>query len=200
MKFSYKGTYKKEETQLPVREHPDGYVPFKEPQSMTKLAIIANGLSFGILFIVGALAYLRGKNAFADIMDYSQNGSLRLTMGVLASLVCMVPHEFLHAICFRDEVQMYSNLKQGLLFVVGTEDMTRAHFVFMSMLPNLVFGFLPFVLYMLFPRETFFAGLGCVAIASGAGDYINVFNCLTQVPKGALVYMSDIHSYWYKKH
>ena len=37
----------------------------------------------------------------------------------------------------------------------------------------------------------------CISFPMGIGDYYNVFNCLTQVPKGGLVYMSGMHSYWY---
>ena len=39
--------------------------------------------------------------------------------------------------------------------------------------------------------------LGAFSIAAGAGDYYNVFNALTQMPKGARTYMHGMHSYWY---
>ncbi len=39
--------------------------------------------------------------------------------------------------------------------------------------------------------------LGVLAIASGFGDYINIYHALTQMPKGALTYMYGFHSYWY---
>ena len=42
-----------------------------------------------------------------------------------------------------------------------------------------------------------FALWGVIAIAMGAGDYYNVFNALTQMPKGARTYLYQMNSYWY---
>lgn len=197
MKLVYKGKYK-EEAQLPVREHPEGYVPFKEPQSMKKLAAVANGIALGILIVLAAIYVLRCKGAFADFDDFMDHGFFALYGGMILFLLSLFPHELLHALCFRDEVQLYTNLKQGMLFVVGTEDMSRGRFVFMSLLPNIVFGLIPFLIAMAFPRLTLLGGLGVTGLSGGAGDFMNVFNCLTQVPKGAKVYMSGLHSYWYQ--
>ena len=85
----------------------------------------------------------------------------------------------------------------GMLFVVGIEDMSKARFVFMSLLPNLVFGWIPYILFLIHPQWMFLGVLGAISIPMGIGDYYNVYNCLTQVPKGALVYLSGMHSYWY---
>ena len=92
---------------------------------------------------------------------------------------------------------MYEYLSKGMLFVVGSERMSKARFVFMSMLPNLVFGFVPFLLFLINPSWTLLGTLGAFAIPMGAGDYYNVFNALTQMPKGAKTYMKGFHSYWY---
>ena len=93
---------------------------------------------------------------------------------------------------------MYTNLKQGMMFVVGTEDMSKTRFVMMSLCPNIVFGFIPFIIFLISPNLTILGTLGALAIGMGAGDYYNVFNALVQVPKDAKIYMSGFHSYWYK--
>lgn len=195
MKFIYKGRYK-EEAQLPVREHPEGYVAFREPPNLSRFALLANLLSLVILAAAVIPCILRGKAAFRDLSDFMERGYIRFFIGLVLSLVCSVPHEFLHALCFKDEVMMFTNLRKGILFVVGTEDMSRGRFIFMSLLPSIVFGFIPYILYLIFPQATMLAGLGVFAVAAGAGDYINVYNCLTQVPRGAKVYMSGTRSYW----
>lgn len=118
-------------------------------------------------------------------------------LGCVLALAVLFPHEFLHAVCFRGKVELYTNWKQGMLFVTGTEDFSRGRFVFMSLLPNLVFGFLPFLLFLLFPSCVLLGSMGVVSIGSGCGDYMNIWNCLTQVPKGAQVYCSGFHTYWY---
>ena len=84
-----------------------------------------------------------------------------------------------------------------MLFVVGPETMSKGRFVFMSMLPNLVFGIIPYTLGMIFPQYGWLLGLGILATGMGAGDYYNIFNALTQMPKGARTYLYKFNSYWY---
>ena len=99
--------------------------------------------------------------------------------------------------CFRDRVWLYTNWKQGMLFVVGPEEMSRARFVFMSLLPNLVFGAVPYVLFLIHPAWTVLGTMGAVCLSMGTGDYYNVFNALTQMPKGAKTYLDGFHSWWF---
>ena len=82
-------------------------------------------------------------------------------------------------------------------FVVGTEDMTKARFTAMSLMPTILFGFIPFVLFFFFPSQLWLGLTGAFNIGAGTGDFINVYNALTQMPKGALTYMSGHHSFWY---
>lgn len=183
MKFHYAGKYNGDENSLPKREHPENYVPFKE-HDMKTFAVIMNILAIIITVCLILAVYLMSKEV-----------SL---LGIVLSLASLVPHEFLHALCFKDDVYMYQNLKQGMLFVAGTEDMSKARFIFMSLCPNIVFGFIPFILFLIFPNLTVLGTMGAFAVGSGAGDYYNVFNALTQVPKDAKIYMSGVHTYWYK--
>lgn len=197
MKFVYKGKYDGKEESLPQREHPEGYVPYKEPTSMKKLAVIANGLALGITALCIWAAVARVGYDFSEFIVGEFSDIFWFWLGMIASLVAMIPHEFLHMLCFKEEVYMYQNLKQGMLFVVGIEDMSKARFIFMGLLPNIVFGLIPFIIFMINPHLLFFGALGVFSIGAGAGDYLNVFNTLVQVPKGAKVYMSGMHSYWY---
>lgn len=43
----------------------------------------------------------------------------------------LIPHEILHAICYKKDVYMYNDFAHGLMFVVGTEDMSKSRFIFM---------------------------------------------------------------------
>lgn len=185
MKFHYAGKYNGDENSLPKREHPENYVPFKEADDIKKLALIMNGLALVITAVLVFVVAFISRERLSSI-------------GIVLSLVSLVPHEFLHALCFKDDVYMYTNLKQGMMFVVGTEDMSKLRFIMMSLCPNIVFGLIPFIIFLIFPDITIFGTLGALAIGMGAGDYYNVFNALTQVPKGAKIYLSGFHSYWYK--
>ena len=86
---------------------------------------------------------------------------------------------------------------EGILFVVGDEDMSKFRFIFMSLLPTIVFGFIPYALFIANPEWVVFGALGAMCISMGSGDFINVFNALTQMPKGARTYLYKFNSYWY---
>ena len=189
MRLVCKGKYTCE-ADLPVRVHPQGYVPFREAEDMRKLAVQLSVASIPLLVVAVIGVVLRG-------MPYFKESVLQLSLGMMLPVLCLFPHELLHAICFRGEVELWTNLKMGMLFVVGTEDLSKGRFVFMSLLPNLVFGILPYVLFLLRPQWVLLGVLGAINIPMGVGDYYNVYNCLTQVPKDACVYLSGMHSYWY---
>lgn len=189
MKFHYAGKYNGDENSLPQREHTENSVKFREPENMKKFAIVMN-----ILAVIIIILFLFIISVVSEKEIYSLAGEC----GMICFLITLVPHELLHALCFKSDVLMYQNLKQGMLFVVGTEDMSKARFIFMGLLPNIVFGFIPFIIFLIFPDLIFFGTLGAMAISGGAGDYFNIFNCITQVPNGAKVYMSGMHTYWHK--
>ena len=190
MKLHYKGKYDLNPESLPHGEHMPGAVKFKEAESSKQMAIIGNVLAVVLMIVFAIPAVWRAKPYIADSI-------WQMPLGCFASLVTLFPHEFLHAICFKEDVYLYTNMKQGMLFVVGPETMSKGRFIFMSLLPNLVFGFLPYCIGMIFPQMGFFLALGCLSIGMGAGDYYNVFNALRQMPKGAKTYLYQFNSYWY---
>ena len=185
MKLIYKGKFDGNVESIPHGEHQPGAVKFKEPEDPKKLAVIANGISIGILVLTIALLFWRG-----GVQGYN-------IWGVLLSMVTLIPHEFLHAICFKEEVYLYSWLSKGMMFVTGLEVMTKGRYVFMSLLPNLVFGFIPFIMFLINPSWSLLGSMGAFAISMGAGDYLNVYNALTQMPKGAKTYLYGFNSWWY---
>ena len=117
---------------------------------------------------------------------------------MIFAFLSMFPHEILHAICFKEDVYLYTNFKQGMLFVTGPETMSKGRFILMSLLPNIVFGALPFAAGLIFQELSALGMMGATALAMGAGDYYNVWNAATQMPKGARTYLHGFHSYWYK--
>ena len=185
MRFHYGGKYNDDPSSLQGHPHEPDYVPFKEAKDMKTLALVANGIAV-VIFII----------TFIILVKVGGFGSVSI-IGVVLSLLVMVPHEFLHGCCFKGDVYMYTNLSKGLLFVVGPETFSKGRFVLMSLLPNIVFGLIPFVLFLINPSWGILGTLGAISLASGAGDYYNVYNALTQMPKGARTYMNGTNSYWY---
>ena len=184
MLFHYAGKYDGNPKHLANQRFVEGSVQFKEP-SYKLFALIGNIVSVVILiFTIGLSFWRSGGNSFN-------------MAGFVLAFLSLVPHEILHALCFKEDVYMYTVLSKGMLFVVGSESMSKSRFVFMSMFPNVIFGFIPFIIFLIDPSVTLLGTLGAFAIAFGAGDYINVFNALTQVPKKGLIYLYQQDSYWY---
>lgn len=184
MKFHFAGKYDGNPESLPNQKFIEGSTKFREP-GIKLLALLGNALSIAILVVTIGLFSWRSDHASFSLP------------GFLLAFAVLIPHELLHAVCFREDVYMYTVLSKGMLFVVGSESMTKAHFIFMSMLPNIVFGFIPFAVFLINPTMTLLGTLGAFAIAFGAGDYINVYNALTQVPNNGLTYLYQQNSYWY---
>ena len=189
MKLHYMGKFNLDPHSLPHGEHQEGAVPFKEATDSKRLSMIATVISVVIFVVLGVAAILRSTAVFKE--HY-----LQALLALWVSILTLFPHELLHAICFKGDVYLYTNWSQGMLFVVGPETMSKERFVIMSLLPNLILGILPYVVGMIIPNA-FLLTFGVMTTSMGAGDYYNVFNALTQMPKGARTYLYEFHSYWY---
>lgn len=185
MKFHYMGKFNGDMESLPKREHEPGAVMFKEPDNIEKFSKMMSIFSIIIFAALLIISYFITKVVLLD------------TWGWLLFMLCLVVHEFLHAICFKEDVSMYNNLKQGNLFVVGNETMTKFRFCFMSLLPCLILGVIPYILFLINNNWITLGTLGVFSLSSCVGDWYNAFNALTQMPKGAKTYLCGFNSYWY---
>ncbi len=187
MKLHYKGKFNLDPESLPSKPHKDEAVRFKEAKDSKEMMIIASVISVLLLIPLFIILYQRcGNAAFDDFF-----------LGGILAILCAFPHELLHAICFKEDVYLYTNLKQGMLFVVGPEDMSKGRFIFMSILPSLIFGIIPFLIAMIRPSLSMLGVFGVLSISMGAGDFYNIFNAITQMPKGARTYLYQFNSFWY---
>ena len=198
MKFHYMGKYDGNAESLPTREHEEGYVPFKEP-SAEKLPIVMNLLSFAITAALIVPLIIFGRAGVSDFIEkFGVIPFMLIFVGIclVGTFIVILPHEFLHGTCFKGDVYMYTNLKQGLCFVVGPELFSKARFIIMCMLPNIVFGIIPYILWIIFPNLWYIGLWGAMAVGMGAGDYMNAVNALVQIPKGAKTYLHGMNSFW----
>jgi hypothetical protein len=181
------GKYNLDPESIPAKPHKPGCVKFKEPEDSKKLSKIATTISTLLLVVFCIPLFLNGY----------QKAFPALGLASIFTLLVLFPHEIIHAICFKEDVYLFTNLKQGLLFVVGPEDMSKARFIFMSLLPNIILGIIPYLVFLVNPNLAVLGAFGAFNIASGAGDYLNVFNAITQMPRGSRTYLHHFNSYWY---
>ena len=163
MVFHYVGNYDGDESKLPQREHEPNAVMFKEPEDTRKLGMIT---SAGCILVL--IALLIPYIVLAK--DYFKGNIIWISVAAIFSGLIIVPHEFLHALCFKKDVYMYTNFKNGLACVVGPEDMSKLRFILMCLCPNIVFGLIPFIIFLFCPQLVGFGLFGLVCIGSGFGD------------------------------
>ena len=188
MKLHYKGKFKDESVLTSLGTlHPNSTI-FREPEYKTFTVIIS--IASIILFVI--LIFITFILTNVDLLKLGAP----LFLGSVLAMLSAIPHEFLHAICFKEDVYLFQDLAKGVLFVYSPEIMSKRRFIFMSLLPNIIFGFIPYIIFLIRPDLFFFGVFGSLCISMGMGDYINVFNALTQVPKGRKVFMYGTHSYW----
>ncbi len=199
MKLVYKGSFKSEE-QLPKGELPEGAVKFVEPQSPEELTKAA------LHFAVPAMLLI----ALVTVLSAIFSGGIKLNIlspyfyfGALLFIAALLPHELLHAICFGKGhvVELYISPKNAMLFVTCIQPISKRRFIFMSLLPNVVLGWLPLLIWAILPYGEVYSNLlfsfSVMAILGGVGDYLNVYNALRQMPKGSMQQLHGFQSYWF---
>ena len=186
MKLIYKGKFDGNPESLPFNEHQPGAVKFKEFDNPKQMAVFGNLSALVIAAVLLGLLFLRAEVSTISLM-----------LGSILCLLMFFPHELLHGLCFKNEVYLYTYWSKGMLFVTGPEAMSKRRYIFMSLLPNIILGFLPYTLAMIFPSLSILGVFSAIAISGGAVDYYNVFNATTQMPKGAKTYLHQFNSYWY---
>ncbi|WP_350453643.1 DUF3267 domain-containing protein [Slackia heliotrinireducens] len=200
MHLVYKGKFTGPDD-LPVADMPERAVMFDEPDSLDGIAREAVKytlyMCFPVVAVLVAGLLLDGTDPLAPQF------ALGIMLGAALSLVAAVPHEFLHAMCMPRgaQVELWTALRQGMLFVTTTHPFTKGRFIVMSALPGLVLGVIPCLVWLLIPHGTLGSAalftFGASSFLMAAGDILNIANALRQVPTGGTVALSGIHSYWW---
>lgn len=176
---------------------PENSVPFREPKSAFTLNLIAGLVCLPIYLGVIALVYFKtGKSlSFYEAGDYR---------GIILAFIMIFPHELLHAMAFPtgSKIDIWFNIKHLQAFVHSTSPTSKSRFIWLSLLPNLIFSYIPLAIWflMLDPNLTsskIVFSFGAISALFSCGDLLNVFNALTQMPNGTITQLSGFNSYWY---
>lgn len=200
LKLIWKGKFNGVED-LPIGELPKNAVRFEEPESAEELAKETRRFLIPVVIFLLIVIFLRIKiNGFFGVSDVIN------IFGIILIPFSILPHEYLHAIFFpKDaEVEMWYSIKQILALVTSTTAITKKRFIFLSLFPNIVFGFLPLIIWIFIPSYmSFISGIlftfGFISLIMGVGDFMNIYNTIKQVPKGAMTQISGFNSYWFFK-
>jgi hypothetical protein len=201
MKLIFKGKYVNEE-QLPKGVLPENAVKFIEPETPKELkrkALLFVIPAVALIFIITVLSFLIHENRKIELDFFTY------VISTVLYISAILPHEILHGVCFgKDaEVELYYSIKNMMAFVVCTEPVSKARFIWLCLCPNVVLGWLPLLLWAVLPGIKLVSGVlyifSIFMIISGIGDYLNVYNAAKQMPKGSYQQLSGFHSYWFVK-
>ncbi len=196
MKMHFKGIIKSTKD-LPQNELPENAVKFKEPNNalLLNLAVIPFCVAVLVVMFV-VLAFLCSVKG----CDMPNAADLR---GLLLFFIFMIPHEIVHALAHPKEAEVNIYILPSALAacVWSACPLSKGRFIFMSIMPFLVFTVLPMIVWAFLPVGTvvgdiliafaFYHSLGC------SGDMLNIFNGLVQMPEGSKEILSGMNSYWY---
>jgi len=196
MKLVYKGILTRNET-LPLWSLPDNAIIVREPDNYQMITLVS------LLFIVPAALLVAIITLFSYILhgDYASVGFSWI--GLVLAFAAMIPHEYLHAVCFgKDaEVEMFFLPQSANIAVTSSKAISKHRFILMSLLPSLVLGWIPLLIWAILPYTVFSNALFTFSVITGAvhgaGDNFGVYNIIRQVPKGSMMQMSGNNPYWF---
>ena len=185
MKIRYKGSFDGKVNHLPPVEPVADAARLEEPGKPRDLVRKAN-IGAAILFcVLLVLVVLRGGL-----------GALHIG-GVIVAALVILPRELLRALCYRDECWFYMNFQESMPFVTGSEHQSKLRFLVTTLLPDVIFGLIPLILFFIWPKLSFLGTLGLLCLPMGCGDYLLASLVLRQVPRDAMLYRQYFHTYWY---
>ena len=196
MKLRYKGILKRSDP-LPIWPLPENAIRVNEPDSFQKITLIS------LLFILPALLLVVIITLVSYILHGVHTTAGFSWVGLVLSFLVMIPHEFLHAICFGKDadVEMYFLPQSGNIAVTSGKAISKRRFIFMSLFPSLILGWVPLLIWAILPYNEFSNILYTFSIITGAvhgaGDNFGVYNIIRQVPKGSMMQMSGNNPYWF---
>ena len=194
MKIIFKGLFK-DNSQLPVGVIPENAVKIKAPESVFKQMLV----SLITIFPAGLLVLLFVLGSYLLHGNLSSVGFRFL--GMAWFFIICIPHELLHAVCFGKDTEILLFTRPPAWLIHCVKPLSKSRFILMCMLPNIIFGWLPLLIWMLLPYNEGISHImftaSVTAIIVGAGDYMNVLYTLNQQPKGSLQQLSGVDSYWF---
>ena len=185
MKIRYKGSFDGKVNHLPPVEPVADAARLEEPGKPRDLVRKAN-IGAAILFcVLLMLVVLRGGL-----------GALHIG-GVIVAALVILPRELLRAVCYRDECWFYMNFQESMPFVTGAEHQSKLRFLVTTLLPDVIFGLIPLILFFIWPNLSLLGTMGLLCLPMGCGDYLLAWLVLRQVPHSAMLYRQYFHTYWY---
>ena len=193
MSIKYKGVIDSiDDAKLKVPKSMVKYIDLELLAKEGKSTAIYNIVSLMVPVIIFSIKYLEMKET-----PFVFN-----LVGIVIGCVLLLPHELLHGMCFsrKNNVCIYQMINPSRMFITSDELLSRKKFIFMSLLPSIMFGLLPLIAWLFVSPYTYFAkvlfSVGFINIITGGKDYMNVIKTVRYVPRTAKIQMAGLKVYY----
>jgi len=170
----------------------------KLPENAKEIRIPENNMTvsfvFAIPFIILMFVSLHVKSLIGHEFPLNRPYA---AIGIVAGLLLVVVHEFLHACVYPKGATAYIGVIPGkfMAYTCCAAPLRKDRFILMSLLPVLL-GIVPYVLFLLCPiggkiAAAIFSPCAMIGFIAPCPDYLNVFCVCRQVPDGAYIQDGD---------
>ena len=203
--MKYMGKYK-DESQILTGNLPKQAIKYNEPDTLTRVFLLGSLISLPLIITLIVLILIKiqiWNMSFENInaLNFLISSMIAIALGVIFTIA----HEFLHAFCFPKNVikEIWFKPNELAAFVYCNAPVSKVNFIWITLCPNVILGFIPYVLWILgvfdfnpLVSQTIIL-IAMMNIISGVGDYLNFYLTINQVPKNALVQNYGFHTYWF---
>lgn len=205
LNIKFRGVFENER-QLEAASNSNVCIQFEEPEDIN--ALMKNGFFLSLPIIISSL--MIAGVAFFDVVSNNQCEKKDIIFSIIFSSIIILLyqflHEIIHALLFPHKAlkEIYVSKDLSSLFVYCTSPVSKIRFIIITIAPNIILGVVPLFTAVLC-REVLspvpvmiLIITGYISIVMGIGDYCNIYNAVYQVPAGAYIFNSGLHSYWYE--
>ena len=200
MKLRYMGVCK-DFNKLPVGDLPEHAVKFVEPDNKEELEKAVLPFMLPPIILIGLALLIRFLVYGGLNLNISLDMWRVLLICIALIFAAMIIHELLHAICFPKDSEVHIYINLSFFFVHSTAPVSKRRFIFMSLLPNIILGFLPLIIWIFVPLpiaiSTTVLIFSAIMLICGCGDYMNAYNAYRQMPINSMQQLSGMNSYWF---
>lgn len=138
MKLHYKWKYN--ENNVPYRKHHPNSVVFKEFKDEKQFSKVLN-TACSLLVIALFIPIIIFESKYGSFM--------KLLWGIITFILSLPIYLLLNALFFKKDVYFYYT-SGGSILIIGTGDMSKARFICMNLLSNILLGIIPYIIFWFF--------------------------------------------------
>lgn len=183
---------------------PDNAVMLKEGDRVEDLYKKGFFLILPILLLMIILAYIKCKGMKGNLSP-DLNVLIAAAAGVIACVLLSDIHEFIHGIVLPLKAKKIIYKLNNAKCVYCNAVVSKSRIIAVNLAPFTLLSAVPFILWMKFgqllPIEYMLISVIVIWLMCliSLGDFANVFNIMTQVPRGCKVMNHGFHTYYIKK-